>query len=218
MVYFGCDSGSDAFPCGSNFYIGKLGHGTLSGSSEFNVSAAKKVGVSHTYSYWYVLGPTADPDYSVDTYTETDAENWGKSQANAYTSAWEGNTYVGGTTLFADIEGSSIDGWLASGNSLNRSVYQGFSKECNSFSAAGVYSSIGDWENIMGSYAAYPAVVEWIANYDQSCDACPINIAVDGFGDIAPTIWQYTGCEENCGTTSAYPCPYDLDIATELPA
>ncbi|MFX4303377.1 hypothetical protein ACOJUR_14135 [Alicyclobacillus tolerans] len=214
MAYYGVDTNTSTSPCGVSFYIGQIGYGTTSSMENFNTSAADSVGTSRTWSYWYVNGPQNDPNYSAE-YSDSDAANWGQLQAQEYTNAWVNNTYVGGVTLFADIEQGNNDegGWLLDGTSnsyrLNYYVYLGFIEYCKSFSgtSVGVYSSPGEWSSIMGDAAALPADIEWIADWSVACDACPTTITTTSFGAISPTIWQFSG--SNCG--------YDRDFATMLP-
>lgn len=221
-MYYGCDSGSDGFPCGANFYLGRLGQGKTADSTYFNSAAAQTVGSSNTYSYWGIQGPTADPNYEPGNTSE--ATTWGENQAKAFVTAWDNQTLTDRYTLFGDVE-SGFGGWLAAGNALNHAVYEGFMTYINQLDAvpsfvSGVYSSYGEWANIMGSgYSISPANVEWAANWLTSCNVCPSSMSgVESFGGATPAIWQYNGCNKDCTTTTPSPCPYDLDVSASLPS
>ena len=50
-MYYGCDSGVSHFPCGSDFYIGRVGFGNTQDYQYFNTSAASAVPYNNRYAY-----------------------------------------------------------------------------------------------------------------------------------------------------------------------
>jgi hypothetical protein len=85
------------------YYIGELG-ATQYNAGCFDHTTAKQVTAAYTHGYWGVCGPNAMPDGLGDLGL------WGQQQALAAIDAWNNNPYVGGRTLFADIE-SGFGGW-----------------------------------------------------------------------------------------------------------
>jgi hypothetical protein len=85
------------------YYIGELG-ATQHGINCFDHNTATHVGPAFTHGYWGVCGPNAMPAGL------TDPGVWGQQQALAAIDAWNNNPYVGGRTLFADIE-AGFGGW-----------------------------------------------------------------------------------------------------------
>ncbi len=85
------------------YYIGELG-ATQHGINCFDHNTATHVTPAFTHGYWGVSGPNAMPAGL------TDPGLWGQQQALAAIDAWNNNPYVGGRTLFADIE-SGFGGW-----------------------------------------------------------------------------------------------------------
>jgi hypothetical protein len=232
--YYGCDSNTGCFVCGSQFYIGKMGEG-VGGGSIWNSSAAANA--TYSYGYWGLHGPLSDPNYNGTT---SEAFAWGQTQGNAAIAAWKNlkAKYPNlGLTVFVDIE-TGFGGWASSGSPLNQQVYQGFLFAIQYSTLGlipGVYSSINEWSQIMGSsYSASPAQVEWAASWLSSCNTCPTSFPVSSvsFGGLNATIWQYQGCTgrsstggtcscpSDCSTPSCTPqyCFYDLDLADTLPS
>lgn len=217
-MYYGCDSSTGTFPCGSDFYLGRLGYGTTSDLTYFNTSAATTVGSTRTYAYWGIEGPALDPNYVSPDVTMADA--WGRAQADAFYQARQGNSYVGTNTVFADVE-QDFGGWLDPNVGINKfvnhAVFAGFLNRLSSMwgYTKGVYSSAYQWGLVMGTQSASPATVEWAANYpcnpaNSGCPKCPTTFAPDEFGGLTASIWQNTGQP-----------PYsfgDLDVATSLPS
>lgn len=219
--YYGCDSNSTSFPSrGSDFYIGKTGSGTSTTYTAFNTGMAGKVGYSSTWSYWGLYGPFAN----MSNPSNSDAYNFGKKQGNAAYQAWLSGdyaSYVGGRTIFADIESPAFPGWK-SGSSyydLNRQVLAGFRDAVvENYLEAGVYSN-SDYDSFMGSTWSPTNVNEgncsalWGANYPNSsanCDWYPSSYSPNNIGGITPTIWQYIGYP---GTQ----CKNDFNWAILLP-
>jgi len=94
-------------------------------------------------------------------------------------------------------------------------VFSGFLNSLGTLGySKGVYSSVGEWDAIMGNQSASPATVEWAANYPcdpgkPGCALCPTTFSPLSFGGLTATIWQYTGQP---------PYSYgDLNAATSLP-
>ncbi len=167
-MYGGCDSNTDAFPCGANFYIGQLGSGTKIGEAPcgggvaFNTSATSTINAEvggNTYGYWSVLGPKGDPSYNG---TEAEAYSWGEKQGTAAWNAYNDNANVVNITLFGDLEdyvppsgcpsGIADWGWMSGNQILNQQVWEGFYNELKSLGMnPGVYSYPNFWATYMGS-------------------------------------------------------------------
>ncbi|MFX4303382.1 hypothetical protein ACOJUR_14160 [Alicyclobacillus tolerans] len=218
---FGIDGGGDAStgPCGLSFYIGQLGAGTSIGAGPcysgacFNIEAANQVGASNTYGYWFVFGPSRDPNYDGSVST---AKQWGINQGNQAIQAWNTNSYVARLTIFADIEGyPGMNGWV-NNTGLNQAVWEGWYSIVQAGNGgeliAGVYSAPDAWNEIMGSsYTLYSSTPTWSYEPQNGCgSSCPTIYSYDAesFGGVYPVIWQYA---QNCGNYG------DLDAASELP-
>lgn len=115
LMHYGCDSNSDA-GCNAQepyFHLGEIGGGPVSGSAAqcgcgpfdaFNTSASSTVNVTSRggrYGYWFLLGPTGDPNYDG---TSSEASSWGESQAAAVVYAWDNNLDIINVIVFTDIE------------------------------------------------------------------------------------------------------------------
>ncbi len=204
--YFGADSGTTSNPCGTQFYLGRMGYGeTVSVKWPYSGSAP-------SFAYWNIEGPGTDRNL-------TQATAWGKVQADAFwnrfwTGQWPGGT-IGYTMFGAVSQGSG--GWLTSGTyngstylELNRGVVDGFLEELaydnnghtySESTTLGLYGSQGEefgtlLDAVNSGWQAAEPVVIWVADYGSfsSCSAvesayCPMPTIAGYF----PMIWQYQG-------------------------
>lgn len=208
-MYYGCDSASNSFPCGANFYIGQIGYGTTQSYTYFNTAAANAVGAANTYGYWFVYGPDA-----VDATTDAAAYSWGQQQADAaYAARLNAPAPIGRVTVFADVEGGpGSNGW-SSNVALNRKVWEGFFNQLAAHVlSAGLYSTSYQWTQTMGSGYGIPAGTSvWSADSQNTpgCDSCPSSFPeLPSIGGVSPVIWQYNGTPG---------CSADLNAANSLP-
>lgn len=178
--YFGIDSNTTI--CCSmplNFYIGRMGYGVYPDTSyyAFNVSMAKQAGLYNTFGYWGVQGP------EVNTGGRT-PYNWGVAQADAAWNAWNGAFvgagYVGGYTVFGDLE-TGFQGWVTNNVGNNQAVVNGFVTELFNITPynvfPGLYVSPYFWNNYLGGNGFVPDLfVLWI-NGAYDCEVCgPCNL------------------------------------------
>jgi len=220
--FWGTDTNT-ATCCGlpQNMYLGHLGAGTATGdTSNFNTSAAQAAGNSSTYAYWDVEGP--------DQASGTDPYSWGHQQGQIAANEWTNNpnaNYVGGTTIFADIEQMN-PGW-SSDQSKNQAVFQGFLDSIqNSSLTPGVYISPNTWQVFFGSgYAPNQNFVLWITGCQtcavscRPCDSCTDTpsqvqnllptVSQIYLGGSGAVVWQYWIGSCACG---------DFDVAIQDPS
>lgn len=85
-MYFGTDSGtSTPGPCGSRFYIGRLGYGT-----HVSVDWHPPSDTTPACPYWNIVGPTNAPDPPTE---------WGQAQANAFWDYYVNNGLPSGSYI-----------------------------------------------------------------------------------------------------------------------
>ncbi|WP_145949601.1 hypothetical protein [Paenibacillus sp. Y412MC10] len=227
-MYYGIDSDTAVFPTGAkskDFYAGRRGTGTSANTTYWNATGAALA--TKKYMYWGIKGPTSDPAFS-ETYNGTNAYNWGKQQGSAAASAKvSAGSAVNTVTIFGDVEGS-FGGWYAknatlngfTGAYLNYQVFKGFCdavKAANSSYKTGVYTSAGDWSNIMDTYTPSYANVLWGANWPSGStfNSPPSSFAnCKAINGVTPTMWQYYG---ETGSHDASKTG-DANIATVLPS
>ena len=186
--YWGTDSNSATMlEIPQNFYVGRFGYGTTSSTYFFNTQAAQAAGKSGTYMFWGLEGPGLAPS-GVTFY------QWGSQQASAAVYSWSNNPnapFVGGYTLFADIE-SGFGGWTAgkAHYSSNQQVEEGFLDGIANASTRatpfhpGIYIAPPDWRGYMGTaFRPGTSFVLWISG----CYSCDSSIC-------AP-------CDDTCWTT-----------------
>jgi hypothetical protein len=232
-AYFGLDSNTTiccAMPL--NFYVGRMGYGVYPDTFyfAFNTSMAQKVGHNNTFGYWGVQGPDSNPGYA-------SANHWGEAQAKAAWAAWNstfvGSSFVGGYTVFGDVE-AGFGGW-GSDIANNQAVITGYLSTLFTITPhevwPGLYVSPDFWDSYLGGNHFVPSTsfVLWI-NGAAECAVCgPCNddcsstpgdaenyynnqvrhITVGGQTAI---LWQYwltnPGCDNSgCG---------DWDISSQL--
>ena len=97
---------------------------------------ANKVGLLNTFGYWGLQGPASGPGQGY-----SDPNSWGAAQAHAAWNAWSGAfvgaDYVGGLTVFADIE-SGFGGW-SSNTANNQQTLNGFLLTLYEITPSGVF-------------------------------------------------------------------------------
>ncbi len=198
---YGCDSFSNSFPCGADFYVGEL-----NAANAFNTAAAATVGAGNTFAYYFLYGPSSAPP-GVDAYT------WGVQQADGAYTGWNSNNQVARRTIFGDVEGNVGDfGWVAD-QRQNQLVWEGYAAELgNQGLYPGLYSTQALWNGIMGAgYTIGGGTPVWSADNQTTgpCGSCPGGLpSLPTIGGVAPTIWQYD---------STPSCANDLDFAASLP-
>lgn len=185
--FFGIDSNTTV--CCSmplHFYVGRMGYGVYPDTFyfAFNTAMAQKAGHNNTFGYWGVQGPGSNTGYS-------SPYNWGVAQAKAAWAAWNstfiGSDYVGGYTVFGDVE-AGFGGW-GSNIASNQAVISGFLSELFTITPhevwPGLYVSPSFWNEYLGGHDFVPSTsfVFWI-NGAYDCYVC------------GP-------CNEGCSTTSA---------------
>lgn len=228
--YWGIDSNTTiccAMPL--NFYIGRMGVGITADTAyyAFNTSMANQVGLYDTFGYWGVQGPTLGPDQGY-----SNPLDWGAAQAHAAWNAWNGTfvgaDYVGGLTVFGDIE-AGFGGWSDTAN--NQQTLNGFVQTLLEITPAnvwpGLYVSTNTWQQFFGSsFVPSADFVLWLAGtYCTVCNPCgscttTIQDAENQFSSLQntplggqnPILWQYwltnPGCDNSgCG---------DWDISNQL--
>jgi hypothetical protein len=226
--YFGIDSNTSV--CCSmplHFYIGRMGYGVYPDTYyyAFNTAMARQVGNTHTFGYWGVQGPALNTGYSTPY-------RWGVAQAQAAWTAWNssfiGASYVGGYTVFGDVE-EGFGGW-GSNTGQNQAVINGFLDELFAITPhevwPGLYVSPGFWNRYLGGNHFVPATpfVLWICGVyecavcgpcDPSCSSTPGDAANYFYNRVRAitvggqnaVLWQYwltnPGCDNSgCGDWS----------------
>jgi len=220
--YWGTDTNTSTC-CGipQNYYLGSFGGG-LTGLNNFSVNGATMAGFSFTYEYWAVEGP-GSPNRGGRT-----AFDWGVAQASAAAYQWYNNGnagYVGGTTIFGDIENLN-PGW-GSNQSDNRSVLEGFLYQIAQYNNGhfnpGLYISVLNWSNYFGTgYTPGRPFVLWITGCKTSFVTSPCSSGSSAMsqinnllptiknirlGGMVPVLWQWW--------IPAQFCNNDFDVATQ---
>lgn len=231
--YWGTDSNSaTCLEIPQNFYVGRFGYGTIGSTYFFNTQAAQAAGKSSTYLFWGLEGPGLAP--STITFYE-----WGWQQASAALDQWSNNPnapFVGGYTLFADIE-SGFGGWTAGDAqySSNQQVVEGFLDRIATASTSttpfqpGIYITPLDWRGYLGTaFRPGTSFPLWISGcYSCNSSICaPCNntcwTTLTNVAALLPTVtstilggsqavlWQYW-LDPPCGCG-------DFDVAVQNPA
>jgi hypothetical protein len=185
-----------------HFYIGELG-ATAHGINCFDAGTAKLATPAFTHGYWGLCGPKAKPDGVVD------AAAFGQLQALAVIAAWNNNPYVGGRTLFADVE-SGFGGWGAPASQADHvALLNGFLQTVTQAGfIPGVY--ITNWEKgqyFPADYTAPVPFVYWMAGGPRAgtmpapcgphdtlhpvVDAWTNDVQNETFGGMQAVVWQY---------------------------
>lgn len=224
-AFFGLDSNT-TICCGMplHFYVGRMGYGVYPDSSyyAFNTAMARKVGHTNTFGYWGVQGPGANAGYS-------SSYNWGVAQGKAAWAAWNGTfvgaDYVGGYTVFGDVE-AGFGGW-GTNRAANQAVINGFLSELFALTPhmvwPGLYVSPYFWNTYLGGNSFVPTTsfVLWICGVHECAVCGPCNEACTStvsdaqqvyfnsvrsvkVGGQNPILWQYwltnPGCDNSgCG-------------------
>lgn len=229
-MYYGIDSDTAVFPTGAktkDFYAGRRGTGTTANSTYWNTSGASLT--SKLYMYWGIKGPTSDPAFYGGKYYSSNAYAWGQAQASAARTEWYASP-ANMVTIFGDIE-AGFGGWFGAtetvndklelGAALNYQVFKGFCDkitDSNGVFKSGVYTSSGDWNNIMGTsyYPSYAQIV-WGANWPagSTFNASPTDFTkCQKINGVTPTMWQYYGVTTTHDATKTG----DANVATSLPS
>lgn len=200
--YFGCDSGTSSNPCGTQFYLGRMGYGTT-----VDVYWTMEDNTVPAYPYWNIQGPIDTP------YGQT-AQEWGANQADAFWNyLWGPEQYPGGypgNTMFGAVSSSS-GGWYSDALTntahlaANRDVVSGFlNKLANNNNASGYGVTYGlygsqtsEFHNLLeaSDWDAPQPIVVWIADALTSLPDCTEVDAnycpMPSVGGYFPMIWQY---------------------------
>ncbi len=206
------------------FYIGRFGSGTASNWNYFSPTDANAAGECYTYDYWDLEGPGAKPSGST-------AYQWGQKQANAAFNTWVSNTkaqqYIGGTTIFADIEKGNY-GWSGTSISSSQDVLNGWqdAMASNSGFPMGLYFNLDSYDTLFGSgfNFRYAAVIYIARCVNLGCSPCDAScntktsagsefdnhVSSTTRGQCQPVVWQYwQGSSSSCG---------DWDLAVQRPS
>lgn len=225
--YFGIDSNTTiCCQMPLHFYAGRMGYGVYPDTFyyAFNTAMARLAGYNNTFGYWGVQGPASNPGST--------PYRWGVAQAqaawNARDRSFIGASYVGGYTVFGDVE-EGFGGW-SSQIAANQAVISGFLNELFAITPSavwpGLYVSPGFWNRYLGGNRFVPVTpfVLWICGVyacavcgpcDPSCSSTPAD-AAHSFSTRVQTIavggqnavlWQYwltnPGCDNSgCGDWS----------------
>ncbi len=183
--FWGTDS--ESVTCSSipqDFYIGRFGYGMTGSTAFFNTSAATTAGKDSTYIYWGLEGPDVKPK-------GTTPHDWGVKQARVAIYQWSNNPnapFVGGTTVFADIE-PEFGGWRGGARYYynNQQVVQGFLNTVASDSSLhpGIYITINNWGAYFSTaFSPTQAFVLWISG----CRTCSSRICAPGSKSCSSTL------------------------------
>ena len=215
MAYWGMDTNlndpSLVWPCGKNFYIGRIGWGTTADLSYFSSTLSGDVGAANTYAYWQLQGPGTTPS------GQTPFE-YGQAQGNACLNQWTAMYNAGEVkrlTVFADVEPNGAVGWYynpsSSQQTANQDVLNGFLSVFPTHDR-GLYCASGTWTNYFGSVTAANYYIQVAWSYDNASatfSSCPTTFSVPQIGGLTPTIWQFVAATDQYHN--------DFDMATSLP-
>ncbi|MGB8212098.1 MAG: twin-arginine translocation signal domain-containing protein [Anaerolineales bacterium] len=193
-----------------NFYLGKTGAGLLMGSgddSSFFVKAATLAGVpAYTHTYWELKGPYyqyQNPYYNTNNYPWNFGFAQGQLAASAFFNHPDCN-YIGGQTIFADIElvvdknnkplplsDPNSSGWQDDNGIINvndnqqvvNGFIQGVTAPINGINYGfnpGIYTSLNFWNVYFNKYDPSSPIVVWLTG--GPCIDC-------------------SPCDPNCSTT-----------------
>ncbi|WP_462411451.1 glycoside hydrolase family 25 domain-containing protein [Neobacillus sp. Marseille-QA0830] len=198
---FGSDSASSANPEGEDFYIGKLGYGNrvqfdqnTGGAIYFSSERAQNA--SNVYGYWFLSGIQYAP-------AGTSPSDWGVQQAQLALETYESMKSVYGEkvrpVIFIDVE-SAITGMGDYDYANNQTIYNSFVNYLNQYGQGvkpGTYSSKGNWDRTMGTFAPNTPGAYWLAYYpgDIPADLTTSNPDWDNFPGTneKAEVWQYYG-------------------------
>ncbi|KSU63169.1 hypothetical protein AS034_02630 [[Bacillus] enclensis] len=212
---FGSDSATSANPEGQDFYIGKLGYGSLdqfdesTGSGIF-FSSDRAEEASYVYGYWFLSGIQVAPEGMSPT-------EWGEEQAKLALDAYEEMKLVYGSkvrpVIFIDVE-PSLTGMGEYDYINNQLIYSAFVNYLNEFGEGvtpGTYSSTWSWDVTMGSYSPDTPGAYWLAYYtgdlpseSELTTSNPYWITFPGTDEQAQ-IWQYYGGFDDYNVASMLP-------------
>ncbi|MGR3762979.1 hypothetical protein [Rossellomorea sp. NS-SX7] len=212
---FGSDSATSANPEGQDFYIGKLGYGSLdqfdeNAGSGIYFSSDRAEEASYVYGYWFLSGMQIAPDGMSPT-------EWGEEQAQLALETYEEMKQVYGSkvrpVIFIDVE-PALTGMGEYDYINNQLIYSAFVNYLNEYGEGvtpGTYSSTWSWDVTMGSYSPDTPGAYWLAYYtgdlpseSELTTSNPYWITFPGTDEQAQ-IWQYYGGYD------------DYNVATMLP-
>ncbi|HEY1348390.1 MAG TPA: hypothetical protein VGF67_02035 [Ktedonobacteraceae bacterium] len=231
--YFGIDSNTTiCCQMPLHFYAGRMGYGIYPDTFyyAFRPAMARLVGHTHTFGYWGVQGPGSNPGY-------TSTYRWGVAQAQAAWNAWNrsfiGASYVGGYTVFGDVE-QGFGGWDLH-IAQNQAVIAGFLDTLFALTPSevwpGLYVSPEFWNRYLGGNRFVPVTpfVLWICGVyacavcgpcDPACASTPADAAMYfstrvraiTVGGQNAVLWQYWLTNPGCDTSGCG----DWSISSQL--
>ena len=212
--YYGTDSATSIpNPAGNDFYLGKLGYGSVvqfdagTGSGKF-FSSARAEEAAYVYGYWFLTGMQQAP-------AGISASEWGAQQAKLALETYEAMKSVYGSkvrpVIFIDVEPAST-GTKEYDYANNQAIYTAFVNYLNQYGEGvkpGTYSSKWSWEVSMGEFSPSTPGAYWVAYYPGDIPE-DLTISNPDWGNFPGTtekaqIWQYYGGEN------------DYNVAWKLP-
>ncbi|WP_079506929.1 hypothetical protein [Mesobacillus jeotgali] len=212
--YYGTDSATAIpNPSGDDFYLGKLGYGSVvqfdasTGSGKF-FSSARAEDATYVYGYWFLTGIQQAP-------AGISASEWGVQQAKLALETYEAMKSVYGSkvrpVIFIDVEPAST-GTKEYDYANNQAIYTAFVNYLNQYEEGvkpGTYSSKWSWEVSMGEFSPSTPGAYWVAYYPGDIPE-DLTISNPDWGNFPGTtekaqIWQYYGGEN------------DYNVAWKLP-
>jgi hypothetical protein len=200
--YFGTDSATSIpNPAGNDFYLGKLGYGSVvqfdagTGSGKF-FSSARAEEAAYVYGYWFLTGMQQSP-------AGTSASEWGAQQAKLALETYEAMKSVYGSkvrpVIFIDVE-PALTGTKEYDYANNQAIYTAFVNYLNQYGEGvkpGTYSSQWSWEVSMGEFSPSTPGAYWVAYYPGDIPE-DLTISNPDWGNFPGTtekaqIWQYYG-------------------------
>jgi hypothetical protein len=200
--YFGTDSATSIpNPAGDDFYLGKLGYGSVvqfdasTGSGKF-FSSARAVEATYVYGYWFLTGMQQAP-------AGITASEWGAQQAKLALETYEAMKSVYGSkvrpVIFIDVE-PALTGTKEYDYANNQAIYTAFVNYLNQYGEGvkpGTYSSKWSWEVSMGEFSPSTPGAYWVAYYPGDIPE-DLTISNPDWGNFPGTtekaqIWQYYG-------------------------
>jgi hypothetical protein len=212
---FGSDSATSANPEGQDFYIGKLGYGSLDQFDEntgsgIYFSSDRAEEASYVYGYWFLSGMQIAPEGLSPT-------QWGEEQAKLALETYEDMKRVYGSkvrsVIFIDVE-PALSGMKEYDFINNQLIYSAFVNYLNEYGEGvtpGTYSSTWSWDVTMGSYSPDTPGAYWLAYYtgelpseSELTASNPYWITFPGTDEQAQ-IWQYYGGYDDYNVASMLP-------------
>ncbi|CAM3919192.1 hypothetical protein [Mesobacillus thioparans] len=200
--YYGTDSATSIpNPAGNDFYLGKLGYGSVvqfdagTGSGKF-FSSTKAENATYVYGYWFLTGMQQAP-------AGISASEFGVQQAKLALDTYEAMKSVYGSkvrpVIFIDVE-PALTGTKEYDYANNQAIYTAFVNYLNQYGEGvkpGTYSSKWSWEVSMGEFSPITPGAYWLAYYPGDIPE-DLTISNPDWGNFPGTtekaqIWQYYG-------------------------